>query len=268
VPTQRSRRNSPIRSGETVSGDCQPANGPEPRKRRVFRWSKEARDLVREYLQRAHPAHPGQPNKELKVLVTKLADATGYPRDACLRFVRQLGVAEHNPYQKWTENDKQRLLDLSARFPLKEVARLLRRSYSSVRSRLHNLGATAQMGRDWFTLYVLAEALHISADEVQRWIDRGWLKCRYVRTGTLQRVIITADDFSEFCTSHREQLVGRRINQERLEFVRTFVFPPSHADLLPVRASKKERAAYDEQNQAPPRIGPAVERDEPSEAAG
>jgi hypothetical protein len=32
-----------------------------------------------------------------------------------------------------------------------------------------------------------------------------------------------------------------------LEFVRNFVFPPSHAELLPVRAAKKERAAYDAQ---------------------
>ena len=32
-----------------------------------------------------------------------------------------------------------------------------------------------------------------------------------------------------------------------LNFVQAFVFPPSHAELLPVRESKKERAAYDEQ---------------------
>jgi hypothetical protein len=225
--------------------------------------------MVREYLQRARIGTDlSQPNGELKELVTKLANQTGHPRDACLRFVRQLGVAERNPYQEWTENDKQRLLDLSARFPLQEVARLMRRSYGSVRSRLHRLGATAQMGKDWFTLYVLAEALHISSDEVQRWIDRRWLKCRFIRIGALKRVIITADDFSEFCTTHREQLVGRRINQERLEFVRTFVFPPSHAELLPVRDSKRERAAYEEQNHVPPRIGPAAESDEPSESTG
>ena len=266
---QRSRQDSPVRSYETASGNRQAVNGHETRERRVFRWSREARDLVREYLQRTQPgANLSQPNRELKGLVTNLVNATGHPRDACLRFVRQLGVAERNPYQEWTENDQQRLLDLSARFPLQEVARLLRRSYGSVRSRLHRLGATAQMGRDWFTLYMLAEALHISADEVQRWIDRGWLKCRFIRIGALKRVIITADDFSEFCTTHRAQLVGRRINQERLEFIRTFVFPPSHAELLPVRDSKKERAAYDEQNQAPPRIGPAAERDEPSKSTG
>jgi len=41
--------------------------------------------------------------------------------------------------------------------------------------------------------------------------------------------------------------VGRRLNIDRLNFVKDFVFPPSHAELLPVRGSKKERAAYEQQ---------------------
>lgn len=252
---------------EPPSGSCQAGNGPETRTPRVFRWSKEARDLVREYLQNSQPGtDPSQPNRDLKLVVTRLVIATGYPRNACLRFVRQLGT-ERNPRQEWTENDKRRLLDLAARYTLKEVAKLLHRSYSSTRTKLHRLGVTARMGQDWFTLYVLAKALHIDEDEVRRWIDRGWLKCRVVPSGKLKRVIITADDFAKFCRTHRSQVVGRRINPERLEFIRTFVFPPSHADLLPVRDSKKERAAY-EQNDTAQRIGPAGEPDEPFEATG
>lgn len=216
--------------------------------RRVFRWSREARELVREYVRTAGPQTTGDRRAaELSQLITKLANITGHPRDACLRFVRQLGVADRNPYQGWTEVEKQRLVELSGRFPLREAARLLHRSYSSARSMLHHLGVTAQMGKDWFTLYVLAEALHMNANGVQRWIDRGWLKARVIRCGEFKRTIITANDFCRFCTNHREQLMGRTINQERLEFIRTFVFPPDHADLLPVRASKKERMAYKEQ---------------------
>jgi hypothetical protein len=103
------------------------------------------------------------------------------------------------------------------------------------------------MGQDWFTKYTLAEALHVRADEVQRWISLGWLKCRLAQTGKLQREIIDADDFSEFCKEHGKEVVGRRLNIDRLNFVKDFVFPPSHAELLPVRESKKERAAYEEQ---------------------
>jgi hypothetical protein len=68
-----------------------------------------------------------------------------------------------------------------------------------------------------------------------------------MQTGKLQREIIDADDFSEFCKSHSREVVGRRLNIEKLNFVKDFVFPPSHAELLAVRESKKERFAYEEQ---------------------
>jgi hypothetical protein len=112
---------------------------------------------------------------------------------------------------------------------------------------LHRLGAGARMGQDWFTKYTLAVALHTRAEQVQRWITLGWLKCRVVQTGKLQREIIDAEEFAEFCKRHRQEVVGRRLNIDRLNFVKDFVFPASHAELLSVRESKKERTAYDEQ---------------------
>jgi len=119
---------------------------------------------------------------------------------------------------------------------------------------LYRLGANARMGQDWFTKSTLAEALHIRVGEVQRWITLGWLKCRVVQTGKLQRGIIDADDFSEFCRAHGREVVGRRLNIDRLNFVKDFVFPPSHAELLTVRESKKERAAYEEQMSTSPHL--------------
>lgn len=103
------------------------------------------------------------------------------------------------------------------------------------------------MGQDWFTKRALADALHIRAEEVQKWIDRGWLKYRTVGVEGLKKQLIDADDFCEFCKQHRREIVGNRLNVDRLDFVQTFVFPPSHAELLPVRNAKKEQASYDEQ---------------------
>jgi hypothetical protein len=95
------------------------------------------------------------------------------------------------------------------------------------------------MGEDWFTKHALAEALHVRSEQVQQWIDRGWLKSRVVPTGGLKREVIDADDFCQFCKQHRSEIVGRRLNIERLSFVQTFVFPPSHMELLAVREAKK-----------------------------
>jgi hypothetical protein len=215
--------------------------------RRTFRWPKEARELVRIYLSGLRTQPREQNPDEARRLVTRLVEVSGNPRDACWRFARQSGIRGKRAYCKWPERMQQRLLDLIAIQPLPEVAIAMRRSPGSIRSMLYRLGASARMGQDWFTKHTLAEALHIRAEEVQRWISQGWLKCRLVQTGKLQREIIEADDFSEFCKGHSREVVGRRLNIDRLNFVKDFVFPPSHAELLPVRESKKERAAYEEQ---------------------
>lgn len=214
--------------------------------RRSFRWPGEAREVVRAY--RSEAERLGQDAQlGLKGLITRLVQVSGNPRDACWRFARQAGVGVKQAYRPWTRSEQQKLLDLIATHPVHEVTLMLRRSPASVRSMLQRLGATARMGQDWFTKYTLAEALHVRAEDVQKWIDRGWLKCRTVQTGRLTRDVVDADDFCEFCKHHRSEIMGRRLNLDRLSFVQTFVFPPSHMELLPVRESKKERAAYKEQ---------------------
>jgi len=219
--------------------------------RRTFRWPGTAREMVRTYLNTASFQFSGKDEHGaqigLKALITRIAAVSGNPRGACWRFVRQSGVTAKRHYRPWTKTEQQKLLDLIASHTLQEVTVLLRRSPTSVRSMLHRLGASARMGQDWFTKHTLAEALHVRAEEVQKWIDRGLLRSRIVETSGLQRQIIDAEDFCDFCKRHRGEIVGRRLNTERLSFVQTFVFPPSHMELLPVREAKKEQAAYDEQ---------------------
>jgi len=96
-------------------------------------------------------------------------------------------------------------------YPAHELTMLFRRSPASIHSMLRRLGANGRMGQDWFTKYTLAEALHIRAEEVQEWIDRGWLKCRIVQTGRLKKEIIDAADFCGFCKHHCVEIVGRRL---------------------------------------------------------
>ena len=222
-----------------------------PVSRRTFRWPGAARELVRAYLNTVPSEFSRQDDHGapigLKALITRIAAVSGNPRVACWRFVRQSGVTSKRSYRHWTKTEQQKLLDLITSHTLREVTAVLRRSPTSIRAMLHRLGATARMGQDWFTKHTLAEALHVRAEEVQKWIDRGLLRSRIVQTSGLQRQIIDAEDFCEFCKRHRREIVGHRLNADRLSFVQTFVFPPSHMELLPVREAKKEQAAYEEQ---------------------
>jgi hypothetical protein len=223
----------------------------KPARRRTFRWPGAAREMVRIYLNSTPSEFSGKGEHDarigLKTLITRIAAVSGNPRGACWRFVRQSGVTSKRSYRQWTRNEQQKLLDLIASHTLQEVTVLLRRSPTSVRAMLHRLGASARMGLDSFTKHTLAEALHVRADEVQKWIDRGLLRSRIIETNGLRRKIIDAEDFCDFCKGHRREIVGHRLNADRLSFVQTFVFPPSHMELLPVREAKKEQAAYDEQ---------------------
>jgi len=214
-------------------------------KRRTFRWPKEAREFVREY---QRPTGNGQKPGEFdrRTLVTRLAELTGNPRDACLRFLRELGVSQKRAYREWTKPEQQRLLDLITTMPVEEASKILRRPSGSVRSMLHRLGIGGTTGREWFTKFSLSRALHTRPDEIQKWIDLGWLKSSALSTAGAKANIIHPDDFCEFVKKHGRAVASRRLSYDALWFVQNYVFPPSHAELLSVRGTYKKHDPDDE----------------------
>ncbi|MGA9474330.1 MAG: hypothetical protein WBV36_17820 [Terriglobales bacterium] len=180
------------------------------------------------------------------MLVTKLAAISGNPRDACLRFLCELGVNQKRAYREWTKPEQQRLLDLIVTMPVEEAAKVLRRPSGSVRSMLNRLGMGGKTGREWFTKFSLSRALHTRPDEIQKWIDLGWLKSRSVTTAGTKANIIHPDDFCEFVKEHGHVVASRRLSYDALWFVQNYVFPPSHAELLSVRGAYKKQDADDE----------------------
>ena len=228
--------------------------------RRAFRWPKDARDLIRAYKQRTSRS---QQHTELdrRTLVTKLVEISGNPRDACLRFLHEFGVNEKRAYREWTKPEQQRLLDLITTMPVEEAAKQLGRPAGSVRSMLHRLGIGGQTGREWFTKFSLSRALHTRPDEIQKWIDLGWLKSRSLATAGTKAKIIHADDFCQFVKEHGRAVVGRRLTYDALWFVQNYVFPPSHAELLSVRGTYKKHETGEETVTNPD--SPAADRSEP-----
>ncbi len=214
-------------------------------KRRMFRWPKEARELVRQYKERTSRSQEHR-EAERRTLVTTLAEISGNPRDACLRFLRELGINQKREYREWTKPEQQRLLDLIASMPVEKAAKVLRRTAGSVRSMLHRLGMGGKTGREWFTKFSLSRALHTRPDEIQKWIDLGWLKSRSVTTAGTKANIIQADDFCQFVKEHGRAAVSRRLTYDALWFVQNYVFPPSHSELLSVRGTYKKHDAGDD----------------------
>lgn len=108
--------------------------------RRMFRWSIEARELVREYKGRV-PRNLMQIGPEQRLLVGRLAEVSGNPRDACLRFLLQSGVRHKRAYREWTKREQQRLADLVMTMAVDEAAKALGRPLVSVRSDVASPGS-------------------------------------------------------------------------------------------------------------------------------
>jgi len=226
--------------GSEIPDSCNMHYGNGETTRRTFVWPPSAKQLVIDCRRRTMSVGE-RSRSDKEQLISKLVEISGNPRDACLRFLRRLGVTEKRSYRGWTTREQQRLIELIEDVTVEEAARILRRPPASVRSMLHRLGLGARQNREWFTVSLLAKALHISRDEVRKWVDRGWLPCRVVQAQSIKVKIIDADDFCFFVKEHGRRVVGNRLSHEGLSFVRDYVFPRPHAGLLSVRGPYKKQ---------------------------
>jgi len=207
------------------------------RKRRTYTWTKEAREMVQ-----VHSIDGGGRQK----LITALAQMTGYPRPVCIRFASHMGAVGDRSYKEWSEQEVADLKRLHTTKSPRQLAAILNRPESSVRAMLRRLGISVHpAAEDRFTKYELATLLHVRPQVVQDWIDRLGLKAHREGTERLPRVIIKAEDFIVFCKRHHAVVLGRRVNQARLEFFEKYVLP----DLM--KARKQKRRVVGRQPKAP-----------------
>jgi hypothetical protein len=129
------------------------------RKRQVFLWPKAAGELVRDY-EESIGRNPEHNESDREALIARLAEISGNPRDACLRFLRHLGIPHKRSYREWTKPEQQRFSRPDHVHPREETANILHRSSGSVRSMLHRLGIGGRTGREGFTKFSLSRALH------------------------------------------------------------------------------------------------------------
>jgi hypothetical protein len=106
-------------------------------RRRAFRWSRAAREMVRLELSRDAAGE----TICLSNLVSSLVRESGHPRDACLRFARQMGIAQKRKYRVWPEEEQQQLLALLSSNSVAGIAGKLNRSRWAVYAQLRRLGA-------------------------------------------------------------------------------------------------------------------------------
>jgi hypothetical protein len=111
-------------------------------RRRAFRWSREAREMVRMELSRDAAGEP----VSLSDLISSLVRESGHPRDACLRFARQMGITQKRKYRVWSEEEHQQLLALLNSNSVAGIAGKLNRSHWAIYAQLRRLSAIGTPG--------------------------------------------------------------------------------------------------------------------------
>ncbi len=216
------------------------ADDKQRQKPSVFKWSQTARDIVRANLDVKGP--------ELSDLITRLAKQTGNPRDACLRFARQLGLKAKRTYRRWSLKEKVKLEDLLDVHKVRETAILLRRSPDQLYSIMHRLGISGKTGSS-LSVYKVAEYLHKRPATVRKWIDSGALEAPNEGTEEVPRFMITFDALKRFHRKHGGLIDASRVDRRRFQFLLESVFPSLSKEHLSTRKSKKEQMAYEEQQE-------------------
>ena len=81
---------------------------------------------------------------ELNQLITMISQETGNPRDAYLRFARQLGLKTKRPYRRWSKREQDDLEHLLEPYPVRTVAMKLRREIHQIYGMCRRLGISAK----------------------------------------------------------------------------------------------------------------------------
>src|SRR5579864_9096154 len=115
------------------------------RKPRTFKWSQAAREIVRVNL--------GASGSKFRDLITLIAQESGNPRDACLRFARQLGLEAKQPYRKWTREEQKKLENELEVHKVRRVAIRLGRTPTQVYGMMHRLGISGKKLTDKISMY-------------------------------------------------------------------------------------------------------------------
>jgi hypothetical protein len=207
------------------------------RKPRIFKWSRTARQAV---LMNLSASGPG-----LRRLITEISEQTGNPRDACLRFARQLGIQARQPYRHWSKEDQEQLENDLEVHKVRKVALRLRRTPTQVYAMMHRLGISGKKLTDKLSLYAIARGIRKHPQVVRRWIACGALKAENEGTDFVPRWMISQEDLQRFEKKHHKLIAASHVDRARLKFMCEYIFPSR--DDLGTRESKKERAAFDEQ---------------------
>jgi hypothetical protein len=212
----------------------EPLGCPQPmRRRQRYPWPREAEKLARQK-PRLHPSN----------LIEQLQKMTGYPRDACWRFVAKFGVQRPTRYRLWTDEEQQKVLEMSETRPVPEIARHFGVTAKSIYHIIAHHHRQVSRRSEWFGLHATARYLTTKPSRLRSWIAAGKLRCVVEQHGNLKYTMIAGAELVRFCKANMAELLRQRIPEKRILFLTDYVVAADVSDDYRARSDKLEREAF------------------------
>lgn len=213
----------------------EPLGDRPPRHRnRRYDWPREAEKLVRQN-PRIHPSR----------LIGQLEKMTGYPSDACWRFAGKFGVQRPTHYRLWTEEEQQKVIEMSETRQVAEIAKHFGVSSKSIYHIIARHERRVSRRSEWFGLHATARYLTTKPARVRSWIAAGRLKCVVEEHGKVRYTMIAGAELVRFCKSNMKELVRQRIPEKRILFLTDYVVAGDLPDDYGARSDKIEGEAFE-----------------------
>ncbi len=213
----------------------EPVGNPQPRRpRHRYHWPREAEKLARQK-PRLHPSN----------LIEQLQKMTGYPQDACWRFAAKFGVQRPTRYRIWTDEEQEKVLEMSETRRVPEIARHFNVTPKSIYHIIAQHERQVSRRSEWFGLHATAKYLTTKPSRLRNWIATGKLKCVIEQHGKLKYTMISGAELVRFCKNNMDELLRQRIPEKRILFLTDYVVAADVSDGYGARSDKLEREAFE-----------------------
>jgi hypothetical protein len=191
--------------------------------RRIFTWTAALDQSLIDAYQTAATV------KQLHVSLKRVIQQTGFTRQVVLKRAQKLGIASQ--HRRWSEIEKQYLLDHAGDMTAFEMARVLHRGVDTTHVMLQKLHRSARLSYG-YTRKDVRELLGVSEKKVNYWIERGWLY--FDANGRMSETRVRT-----FLIRHPDEYSLRRVDEY---WFKSLLFPKAVGNQVRRQIGTKEAA--------------------------
>jgi hypothetical protein len=171
------------------------------RKPSKYPWTPDMDDQLRQVYRRSRN------RRELSVELNRLASTLRRPKFIIANRAQSLGLSLL-PWKPWSKEEILTLRELAGQKGVRTIAKLMKRSYHSVKHQLFRMALSTQVS-EGYSIQQLKSLMGVPHTRIQMWLTTKALKMKDER--------ITEESVRKFLTDHMEAYSFRRVDEPWLK---------------------------------------------------